>query len=218
MQSRELTPEFRKEFVMKIGGAKGKEAVLYNGLLALAHEDPRFGHIEAYVTQYPSAENKFTCYARAEIFNKDGKRVGMEEADASVNNCGKMTAASFPRMALTRAKGRAFRDFLNVGMVTTDELAVYEPELASVDAIGKIKRLAKKLGYSRTKTEDFLYDNVGTDNMNELTEAEARDVVQSLENLVAEKSQDETEEDAAPKRRSAKKKKASDDVGDDEEF
>lgn len=219
MQSRELTPEFRKEFVMKIGGSKGKEAVLYNGLLALAHEDPRFGHIEAYVTQYPSAENKFTCYARAEIFNKDGKRVGMEEADASVNNCGKMTAASFPRMALTRAKGRAFRDFLNVGMVTTDELAVYEPERASVEEIGQIKRLGKKLKFSREKIEDKVYDETGAESLNELTSAEAGQVIEYFEQILQKREQREQEDTVVePSKRRPSKKKVTEPIDDDEEF
>lgn len=172
--SKELSPEFRKEFLIKIGGAKGKEAILYNGLLALAHADPRFGHIESHITVYPTAENKFTCYARAEIYDKDGKRVGMEEADANAANCGKMTAASFPRMALTRAKGRAFRDFLNVGMVTSDEIPqVYEPDLATAKQMGKIKSLAKPMFPKKSQLMNFLYDTMGTDQLNDLSEAEA---------------------------------------------
>lgn len=186
MKSRELTPEFRKEFVMKIGGAKGKDAVLYNGLLALAHEEPTFGHIRAFMTQYPSPENKFTAFARAEIYNKDGMMIGMEEADASAANCGKMTAASFPRMALTRAKGRAFRDFLNVGMVTSDEISsagVYEPELATAKQIGLIKRLSKKKGVKKRKLMDIMYKETGTEFINDLTILEADDVVKLLQDL-----------------------------------
>lgn len=190
--SRDLSPEFRKQFVMKIGGAKGKDAVLYNGLLALAHADHRFGHIQAYITQYPSKENGNVCFARAEIYNKDGKLMGMEEADASPANCGKMTAASFPRMALTRAKGRAFRDFLNVGMVTTDEIVeVYEPETATAKQIGKIKSLAKDLGLSKLKLEDFIYDKFNTDLLNELTIEEASNAIEALQ----EKKDAETEMD-----------------------
>ena len=180
--SKDLSPEFRKEFVMKIGGAKGKDAILYNGLLALAHADERFGHIESRITVYPSAENKFTCYARAEIYDKDGKRIGMEEADASAANCGKMTAASFPRMALTRAKGRALRDFLNVGMVTSDEIPqVYEPELASAKQINEIKKLAKPLYPKRSQLSAFLDKEIGVEYINELTEAEADSVIMVLE-------------------------------------
>jgi hypothetical protein len=194
METRDLTPEFKKKFVMKIGGPKGKDAVLYNGLLALAHEDKRYGHIESYITQYPSAENKFTAFARAEIFDKNGKRIGMEEADANANNCGKMTAASFPRMALTRAKGRAFRDFLNVDMVTMEEVQVYEPDLAKSKQIGTIKRLAKKLKMKKSVLFDLLYDLTGTDQMQELTEREADEVIKELkdrEQAAVEEADDE---------------------------
>lgn len=184
MKSRELTPEFRKEFVMKIGGPKGKNAILYNGLLALAHEEPVFGHIRAYITQYPSPENKFTAFARAEIYDKKGNMVGMEEADASAVNCGKMTAASFPRMALTRAKGRAFRDFLNVGMVTSDEIMdIYEPELADAKQIGTIKRLAKKKGLKKTPLKELVYRETGTDRLNDLTAPEAIEIIRVLQEL-----------------------------------
>lgn len=180
--SRELSPEFRKSFVIKIGGSKGKDAVLYNGLLALAHADERFGHIEAFITQYPTVENKQTCYARAEIFDKNGKRIGMEEADASAANCGKMTAHSFPRMACTRAKGRALRDFLNVGMVTSDEVMdVYEPEMASAKQIGSIKRIGKEAGLSKDALLDFVFDKFETDVLNELTIEEADIVIKELQ-------------------------------------
>lgn len=190
MKQRELTPEFRKEFVIKIGGTKGKEAILYNGLLALAHADERFGHIRAYITQYPSQENKWTAFARAEIYDKQGNLIGMEEADASAANCGKMTAASFPRMACTRAKGRALRDFLNVGMVTADEIpGVYEPDLATPKQIGKIKQLSKKLGINRKDLMELLNDEVGTDQLNDLTETEAKYIIDVLQDM--QKSEEE---------------------------
>lgn len=195
MESRELTPEFRKKFVMKIGGSKGKDAVLYNGLLALAHEDKRFGHVEAYITQYPSSDNKFTAFARADIYDRDGKRVGREEADANASNCGKMTAASFPRMALTRAKGRAFRDFLNVDMVTMEEVQVYEPETAKPKQIGKIKTLAKTLEIKKSKLMDMMYDLTGTDQINELTETEANEVIAKLEAKQKKKAKNHTSGD-----------------------
>lgn len=185
-KSRELTPEFRKKFVMKIGGAKGKDAVLYNGLLALAHEEEDYGHIEAYITQYPSPENKFTAFARAEIFNKQGKRIGMEEADANALNCGKMTAASFPRMACTRAKARAFRDYLNVDMVCSDEIpSVYEPELADPKTIGKIKKIAKENKVPKERLLKMLYKQTGSDTFNDLVQQEADEFLEYITNKFA---------------------------------
>ena len=194
--SRELSPEFRKAFVQKIGGNKGKDCILYNGLLALAHADERFGHIQAYITQYPSVENKQVCFARAEIYSKDGKLIGMEEADASAANCGKMTAASFPRMACTRAKGRALRDFLNVGLVTADEInQVYEPETATAKQVGQIKRLGKEAGYTKNELLDFIEDEFDTDVINELTEEEADLAIQKLQKEIDEGTEIDLSED-----------------------
>lgn len=202
-KNRELSPEFRKKFIMKVGG---RDAVLYKGLLALAHEEPAYGHVESYITQYPSPENKFTCFARAEIFNKDGKRIGMEEADANAANCGKMTAASFPRMALTRAKARAFRDFLNVDMVCSDEIpSVYEPELADPKTIGKIKKIGKENEIEKGKLMKMLYNQTGSDSLNDLTQAEADEFLEYLTGKYAEKKE------------KSSKKKADDDADFDME-
>ncbi len=196
MKQRELTPEFRREFVIKIGGSKGKEAILYNGLLALAHADERFGHIRAYITQYPSADNRFVCFARAEIYDKQGNLMGMEEADASKDNCGSMTKASFPRMALTRAKGRAFRDFLNVGMVTADEIPdIFEPELASVRQIGEIKKLAKQLRMKKIALDELIAEEVGAPGLNDLTEDEAKHMQKVLKEMLQKDQEDEEEID-----------------------
>ncbi|WP_422661640.1 hypothetical protein ACK8P5_26320 (plasmid) [Paenibacillus sp. EC2-1] len=179
-KSRELTPEFRKKYVQKIGGNRGKDAVLYNGLLALAHEESEYGHIEVKITQYPSPENKFTAFARAEIFNKDGRRVGMEEADANASNCGKMTAASFPRMACTRAKARAFRDYLNVDMVCSEEIAVYEVEKADPKVIGKIKRHGKDAKIKKEKMYKLLYEQTGCESFNDLSTQSAKEFLEYL--------------------------------------
>lgn len=192
-KSRELSEEFRKEFVIKIGGKSGKEAILYNGLLALAHEDERFGHIESRIVQFPNGDNKWTAYAEATIHDKQGRIIGQEGADANAANCGKMTAASFPRMALTRAKSRAFRDFLNIGMVSSDELGgegVYEPEKASPEQIGKIKRLGKENKIKKNELYDILYDEGhGAEEFNELTPEGAEAVIKYL------KSYEEADED-----------------------
>ena len=191
---RELSQEFRDEFVVTIGGKNGKEAVLYNGLLALAHEDERFGHIRAYVTQYPNKENGERCFARAEIYDKEGRLIGMEEADATPQNCGKMTAASFPRMACTRAKARALRDFLNIGMVCAEEVHMaWEPEKASPKQIGTIKRLGKKYKISKQEMYEILEEEGGVTEFNELTPEGADAVIKYLENYEAEEGSDEEE-------------------------
>lgn len=184
-KARELTSEFRKKYITKIGG---KEAVLYTGLRALAEEHPDYGHVRAYITQYPSKDNEWTAFARAEIYNKQGQIVGMEEADASAKNCGKMTAASFPRMACTRAKGRAFRDFLNIDMVCSDEIPVFEPDKADSKSIGRIKKLGEQLGYDKKKLLALMEDKMGTDSFNDLLQEEADKFIGILEKRIAKKA------------------------------
>jgi hypothetical protein len=190
----ELTKEFRKQYVKNL---KGKEFVEYNGLLALAHEDERFGHIRAFITQYPCAENKFTTFARAEIYDKQGQMIGMEEADANTANCNKMVGPHAPRMALTRAKGRALRDFLCIDMVTKEELLLYEPELASTQTIGKIKRYAKQCGIKKTKLMDLMYKQTGSESFNDLYQAEADEFLAYLKEEFKPKPEEEEEQENA---------------------
>lgn len=187
MPRRELSPEFHDEFVVRIGGKNGKDAVLYAGLIALAHEDERFGGIRAYVTQYPNSNNGGMCFARSEIHDKNGNIIGMEEADATKTNCGKMTAASFPRMACTRAKARALRDFLNIGMVCAEEVpSGFEPDKASPKQIGKIKQLGKKHKIGKEEMYDILDEVAMVQEFNALTKDDASAVIKHLEEYQAD--------------------------------
>jgi len=198
----QLSTDFKKKYVKDL---KGKKFVEYNGLLALAQDQDDFGHIEARITVYPSAENKFTTFARAEIFSKDGKRIGMEEADANVLNCNKMVGVHAPRMALTRAKGRALRDYLGIDMVTKEEIMLYEPDLADPKSIGKIKRLAKDGRINMEKVYDWLESQTGAEEFNELTQDQANEFIVYMEERIAK----------IQKRRADKKKAA---VTEDDEY
>jgi hypothetical protein len=102
----------------------GTDVVLYKGLLDAAH---RAGMVsmETEIQQYPSKDNDQTCIVRATVtFFADEDRRGIYAAigDANPKNVGPMVAPHFIRMAETRAKARALRDALNVGMVTVEEL------------------------------------------------------------------------------------------------
>src|SRR5205085_2568134 len=94
----------------------GKQFVLYAGLLALAHERGLVS-LKAHFTSVSSE----LALAVAEATFADG-RVFVEAADASPANCGAQVRAAYPRIALTRAKGRALRDALNITMCTLEEL------------------------------------------------------------------------------------------------
>lgn len=105
------------KFVVNLSG---KDHVLYAGLLAEAHERG-LQSIETQLIQIPAEENGNTAIARAVVRLKDGTFFE-EYGDASPKNVNARIATALIRMALTRAKGRALRDAVNVGQAMVEEL------------------------------------------------------------------------------------------------
>ncbi len=94
----------------------GRDFVLYEGLLAMAHER---GLIEL-SAEFIAVDEKLAL-AQAHAVFADGRRF-WEAGDATPNNVHQQVKAHFPRVALTRAKARVLRDALNIGMVSVEEL------------------------------------------------------------------------------------------------
>ncbi len=113
--------DFVKEFMTQ---RQGKWAVSYAGLLHLAHERGLVG-IETNVLQFPTADNGMTCVVRADVrLERDGKAYTFADVgDANAGNVTKMVAQHIIRMASTRAKARALRDAVNIGVTALEELA-----------------------------------------------------------------------------------------------
>jgi hypothetical protein len=107
---------------------KGKDFVLYAGLLDLAHRSGLVS-FEVNVLQYPAPENGNVTVCQATA-NFEGGRFFTEIGDASPANTSAQIALHAVRMAATRAKGRALRDALNIGEVMFEELADREDEPA----------------------------------------------------------------------------------------
>lgn len=100
---------------------RGKRYVLYSGLLALAFER-RIEGIEELIVQIPSDANGQTAVVKATVRGEGGKSFdGI--GDANPKNVGKNIAPHILRMASTRAKARALRDFCNVGVTALEELS-----------------------------------------------------------------------------------------------
>jgi hypothetical protein len=95
----------------------GKAFVQFGGLLAMAHEHGLRSLSARFITV---AADLATAEATA-VF-EDGRRF-TECGDASPDNVGAHIRPHFARMALTRAKARALRDALNIGMCSVEELA-----------------------------------------------------------------------------------------------
>lgn len=121
-----LTEEFKQKFTVDI---KGKKAIKVDGLIAFAHTKG-IKECVTKVIQYPSPENNFTCIASCRVVGYDWNPIEQkitevvyeDFADANPQNCTSMTASSYPRMASTRAVGRALRKYTNIDMVTSEEI------------------------------------------------------------------------------------------------
>ena len=110
--------EFKSNEVVDI---KGKKHVIYQGLLRLAHEKGlmNFEILEKYVSD---DMKKSWCLVRAHC-RKDQKDVFFDGIGSSTpDNTGSMTESHPVEMEHTRAKGRALRDFLNIGQAMAEEL------------------------------------------------------------------------------------------------
>jgi len=112
-----IRPKLEERFIINL---KGKDFVLYSGLLDLAHQRGLQG-ITVDAIQYPTKDNGFEAICRATVESRTGE-VFVELGDANPKNTNQMVANHILRMAATRAKARALRDFSNVGMTALEEL------------------------------------------------------------------------------------------------
>ncbi len=123
--------EMREEYMIERGG---RRFVLYAGLLEEAHARG-LRSIETELLQVPGAENGEVAIARAVVRTEEGKFSGI--GDASPGNVSRAIAPHIIRMAETRAKARALRDAINVGVAALEELG--DEEVAPEPARGETK-------------------------------------------------------------------------------
>lgn len=107
----------KKEFMVD---RQGKSFVLYAGLLDEAHARG-LKSITTSLLQPPSGANGDLAVCAATVEMGDG-RTFAGIGDASPQNVNEMMRHCLIRMAETRAKARALRDAVNVGMAALEEL------------------------------------------------------------------------------------------------
>jgi hypothetical protein len=122
----------KRQFIIE---RDGKSFVLYAGLLDAAHEQG-LESIETDLIQVPAQANGEVAICRARVVTAKGSFVGL--GDAAPDNVPAEFTTCLIRMAETRAKARALRDAVNVGMASFEEL----PGLDEVD-------LSDDLAYSQ---------------------------------------------------------------------
>ncbi|HEV2121918.1 MAG TPA: hypothetical protein VGW38_03965 [Chloroflexota bacterium] len=118
----------KKEFIVE---RNGRSFVLYAGLLDLAHERG-LKAITTTLVQIPSELNQNMAICHATVETAQGTFTGL--GDASPENVSRMMLPHLIRMAETRAKARALRDAVNVGVTALEELADID-EVGSGEAV-----------------------------------------------------------------------------------
>lgn len=123
----------REEFFIE---RQGKRFVLYAGLLEEAHERGLVS-VETDLLRLEMDQQGEPVYAlvRAKVLmshegqdRPDLRKTFTGIGDATRKNVGKMIAPHLIRMAETRAKARALRDAINVGVTALEEIGSEEPE------------------------------------------------------------------------------------------
>ncbi len=86
----------------------------------MAHQNG-LGKMQVEILQYPCADNGQMAIVRAQAESKVGEMFA-DVGDANPTNCNAKVAKHLLRMASTRAKARALRDFTNIGLTALEEL------------------------------------------------------------------------------------------------
>lgn len=96
---------------------QGKEFMTYEGLLKKAHEKGKFSMV---ITDSWVSEDMTKAWCKVRL--TAGKQIFDGFGSSTPENTGEMTKTHPVEMANTRAKGRAFRDYLNIGQAMAEEL------------------------------------------------------------------------------------------------
>jgi len=116
-QDNSKKPVLDERFITTI---QGRDFCIYSGLLDLAHQIG-IQMIQVDVVQFATKENGFEAICKATVESRDGQTF-IECGDANPKNVNPKISGHILRMAATRAKARALRDFTNIGMTCLEEL------------------------------------------------------------------------------------------------
>jgi hypothetical protein len=180
----------------------GRDFVQYGGLLDEAHKQG-LKRITTQLIQVPAEANKHMAIAFAEVvLERDGKeRHFTGIGDASPANVNRTIAHHLCRMAETRAKARALRDAINVGVCAVEELgpdgelpegyghsgasasAVPTPAPITPAQLEQSEREMKRVGWTTDLGRAYLRKHFKKEGRSQLTTDEARQLIDHLKTL-----------------------------------
>jgi hypothetical protein len=177
---------------------RGKQVVTYRGLLHLAHQRGLVS-ISTEILQMPDKGNGDTAIVRAKVsLDEGGDKDGAYKTftgigDANPKNVSRNIAPHAIRMAETRAKARALRDAVNIGVVSVDELIGGKVSEYSAEAEqpGQHRDPAAELAQSRDELKRTVATYLRGSEM-----APGRWIVKVAESIYGEPTKIETTEQA----------------------
>jgi len=187
-----LSDEFKKKFTNNI---KGKDAIKLEGLTAVAHEKGMW-KFETEIIQYPSDQNGWTAICKTTVGGYDydpitekvREVIYSDIGDANVQNCGKMVAASYIRMASTRSQARALRKYVNIDMVCSSELSDVVDEapepIINIEQLTRVKQLLGEKQISKEKFNEMLFQLFQHINYTGLTETQGHTLIATLTSYI----------------------------------
>lgn len=184
-----MSEEFKQKFTVNI---KGKDAIKLEGLTAFAHEKGMW-KLETKIIQFPSDQNNWTCICQTTVGGYDwdpteNKVVKVEYTDigdANAQNCTKMVANAYIRMASTRSQGRALRKYTNIDMVCSSELsevteAPPEP-MINTEQLVQVKNLINEKHLDKNGFSNILFQLFQSTDYNNLTQAQGNLLLTTLQ-------------------------------------
>jgi len=150
-----------------------EDVVTYAGLLSLAH-DKGLKKMETALVQLPEEANGHTAVFLAVVETESGIYKG--HGDASPDNVASRIIPHIIRMAETRAKARALRDAVNIGVVSIEELALEGNGHPSNGSSNNTQSTpgTNKIPGMRSRSSPRADSNHASDNDSAMTDAQRR--------------------------------------------
>lgn len=191
-----LSDDFKRKFTVNI---KGKDAIKLEGLTAIAHEKGMW-KFETEIIQFPADSNQWTAICKTTVGGYDydpvtdklREVVYSDIGDANVNNCTKMVAAAYIRMASTRSQARALRKYTNIDLVCTSEMDSVtedapEPQI-TMEQLTEVKNLIRSKNIDSVAFGNMLFTMFNHQNYMQLTVNQGNTLIATLQAYVAPNS------------------------------